>query len=115
MYTLCLTLVVLFVSCLFPRLLLRILYGLREVGDVVVAYVRLMSLMMVLAAVLNVVVQYALAQRRFKALSSVVFFACLYLAASVFLHASAYQIVFIGLCCNVLALGVSMYVLLRAD
>lgn len=114
-YTLCLTSVVLCVSCLFPRLLLRILYGLTEVGDTVVAYVRLMSLMMVLSAVLNVVVQYALAQRRFKALSSVVFFAGLYLAASVFLHATTYQIIIIGLCCNALALGVSIYALLRAE
>jgi O-antigen/teichoic acid export membrane protein len=114
-YTGCFTGGVFFVSCLVPRLLLRILYGSTQMGDVVVIYVRLMSLMMVLSAVLNVVVQYALAQRRFKALSSVVFFAGLYLASSAFFHASVLQVVTIGLCCNLSALVVSMYALLRAD
>lgn len=114
-YTLCFTMVVLLVSCLFPHLLLRILYGLKDVNSTIATYVRLMSLMMVFSALLNVVVQYALAQRRFKTLSPVVVGAVLYLVAAAFFHDTVLQLVVIGLCCNILALGVSVFLLLRAE
>ncbi len=77
---------------LLPRLLLHILFGIHTASDSTVLLTRLMAAAMSVSALLNVVVQFLLAQRRFKAAISVVLCALLYLLAVHFFHNASWQI-----------------------
>lgn len=89
---------------LLPRLLLQILFGLTEVAPETVLLTRWMAAAMAASALLNVVVQFLLAQRRFKALSPVVAAGALYLLCAHHFHDSALQLALACTVFNALAL-----------
>jgi len=102
------------IGCLiFPRLLLHILFGIQDASDSMVFLTRLMALAMSASALLNVVVQFLLAQRRFKETIPVVLACLFYLLAVWLFHDTTRQI---ALCCilfNIIALMVSLYAVAR--
>jgi O-antigen/teichoic acid export membrane protein len=112
--TVCATLLVLLVCFIFPRFLFRIFFGM-EVDDSMVSYLRLMSLMMVLASALNITVQYGLALHRFRALLPVGVAAAGYILLVAFMHDSVYNVIFAGIGCNLLALTLSLWLLLKKE
>lgn len=113
-YALICTIPALMVCVLFPRMLLHLILGVADASDSMVLYTRMMALVMAFASILNIVVQYAVAQRRFITMVPVVLFACMYLAFAAWLHSSVMHVVGIALLCNMLALGTSLFILLRS-
>ena len=97
---------------LFPQLLLRIL-GLRDITESTVFLTRLMVLAMSASALLNVVVQFLLAQRRFKEMIPVVVAGFLYLLSARFFHSTAGQIAAAAGIFNFSALLLGLWVVLR--
>ena len=96
---------------LFPGLLVRILFGMTEASDSLKQMIGLMAVVMSFSALLNVVVQFLLAQRRCKPALCILVFAGLYIAATCYLHATSWMIVWVSAFCNALALLVLfMYV-----
>ena len=93
---------------LFPGLLAHIIFGKSDASSSLKLMIGLMSLVMGASIFLNITIQFLMAQRRFKPAFSIVFFACLYLLLAFFFHSSAVQIVLGALCCNVMALIVSL-------
>ena len=89
---------------LLPRLLLHILFGIAVPPDSLVLLTRLMALAMSASALLNVTLQFLLAQRRFKEAISVVFCALFYLLFVYFFHGTASQIAAEAGVCNTAAL-----------
>jgi len=85
-------------------LLARIVFGITDASVYLKRMIALMSLTMGFSALLNVVVQFLLAQRRFVPAFTTVGFALLYLAGAVFFHATAWQVVFVATVCNAGAL-----------
>ncbi len=103
-------------GCLtLPRLLLRILFGIADAPDSMVLLTRLMAAAMSASALLNVTVQFLLAQRRFKASIAVVFCALLYLLAVHFFHTTSLQVAVAAGVFNVLALLAGLYLILRQE
>lgn len=100
---------------LLPRLLLRIVFGMTAASDSLVLLTRLMAAVMAASALLNVVVQFLLAQRRFKDLITVVFCAVLYLASVCFFHKTAQQIATMAGISNALALITGIWVVTRKN
>ena len=100
---------------LLPRLLLRIVFGITAAPDSLILLTRLMAAAMAASALLNVVVQFMLAQRRFKALITVVFFALLYLVSVHVFHGTAQQIAAAAGISNALALLVGLWVVVREN
>lgn len=101
-------------GCLFlPRLLLSILFGIQNPTDSIVCLVRLMTVAMAASALLNVVLQFLLAQRRFKETVVVVLACLLYLFSVYFFHHRVEQIAIASGVCNTSALLVGLYAVLR--
>lgn len=92
-----------------PRLLLHILFGITSAPDSIVLLTRLMAAAMSGSALLNVTVQFQLAQRRFKAAIVVVFCALLYLLSVYFFHDTARQIAVASGVFNMIALLVGLW------
>jgi hypothetical protein len=102
------------VGCLvLPRLLLHILFGIHAASDSMVQLTRLMALAMSASALLNVVVQFLLAQRRFKETLGVVASCLLYLLSAHFFHGTAQQIALASGVFNTIALLAGLYAVLR--
>ncbi|MCU0857904.1 MAG: hypothetical protein MUC65_05820 [Pontiellaceae bacterium] len=98
---------------LFPRLLLRILFGIKDASNSVVVLTRLMAVAMSFSALLNVVVQFLLAQRRFKE-TIVTGLACLlYLLAAHLFHGTSRQIAVTCILFNAIALLAGLASVLR--
>ena len=96
-----------------PRLLLHILFGIHDASASIVFLTRLMAAAMSASALLNVIVQFLLAQRRFKASVSVVFCALLYLLSVYFFHETASQVAVASGVFNTIALLAGLYAVLR--
>jgi len=110
-YSLFCTIPALLVCFLIPEFLLRFIFGVKDVSDSMVLFVRMMAFVMAFASVLNIVVQYAIAQRNFRAVVPVVVFACIYLGFTFWCHGTIMQIIVTALCCNLMALGASLLLL----
>lgn len=89
---------------LLPGLLARILFGMADASPYLKSMIGAMAALMGVNALLNVVIQFLLAQRRFKACFATVICAVLYLAGAQLFHASAWQIVGVAIVCNSAAL-----------
>lgn len=101
------------VGCfLFPRLLLHIL-GMRDVTASAVLLTRLMTVAMSASALLNVVVQFLLAQHRLKETIATVVSGLLYLLSAHFFHGTAGQIALSACVFNITALLAGLYAVLR--
>ncbi|HNX52449.1 MAG TPA: hypothetical protein PKI68_01750 [Pontiellaceae bacterium] len=98
---------------LLPRLLLHILFGIHAAPDSMVQLTRLMAAAMSACALLNVTVQFLLAQRRFKALIGVVLCALLYLLSVHFFHSTARQVAVAAGAVNTIALLAGLCAVLR--
>jgi len=85
---------------LLPRLPLLILFGVHEAGAEQVLLTRVMSVAMGASALLNVVVMFLLAQRRFLMALPVVLFAGLYLISVQLFHADSVQIAVLSVLFN---------------
>ena len=96
-----------------PRLLLHILFGIHDASASIVLLTRLMALAMSASALLNVIVQFLLAQRRFKASIPLVFGALLYLLSVYFFHGNASQVAVASGVFNTIALLAGLYTVLR--
>jgi O-antigen/teichoic acid export membrane protein len=105
------------VSCLgcvlFAPLLARILFGIKEPTLYLSRMIGAMSIVMGLSAILNTVVLFLLAQRRFLPAFSVVLFALAYLAGACAFHANSWQIVLGAGICNAGALVVVLLAFFR--
>jgi O-antigen/teichoic acid export membrane protein len=101
------------VCFLLPGLLARILFGIAHASGYLKLMIGTMSAVMALNALLNVVVQFLLAQRRFKACLAVVVSAVVYLVAVQVFHASAWQIVLVAGLSNLAALGLGCVAVAR--
>jgi len=89
---------------LFSELLTRILFGMTVVSVYLKQMIGLMALVMGLSALLNVVIQFLLAQRRFKPLVLVILCALVYLTGVTFFHDNAQTVVMLAGAMNFLAL-----------
>ena len=98
---------------IFPQLLLHILFGKHSVSDSMVQLTRLMALAMSASALLNVVIQFLLAQRRFKETAAMVATCALYLFAVHFSHSEARQVAIASGISNVIALLAGLYSVLQ--
>ena len=96
-----------------PRLLLHVLFGIHVASASMVLLVRLMAVAMSASALLNVAVQFLLAQRRFKASVIVVFCALLYLLSVCFFHGTAWQIALASSLFNAVALLAGLFAVVR--
>jgi Na+-driven multidrug efflux pump len=96
-----------------PRLLLHILFGIRAASDSMVQLTRLMALAMAASALLNIVIQFLLAQHRFKETFAVVVSCLFYLLSAHFFHDTAPQIAVASGVFNVVALLAALYAVLR--
>ena len=93
------------VGCaLLPGLLKIIFYGKKAFSPEFSHMIRLMAVVMGFSALLNINVQFLLAQRRFKACAVVVLSGCGYLLCGHFFHESAWQIATAAAVFNLLAL-----------
>jgi len=93
------------VGCfLFSGLLARILFGIVDASLYLKRMIALMSLTMGFSALLNVTVQFLLAQRRFVPAFATIGFAGFYVAGAMFFHATSWQIVSLAAVCNAGAL-----------
>ncbi|HAS83948.1 MAG TPA: hypothetical protein DCS43_15035 [Verrucomicrobia bacterium] len=77
---------------LFPRLFLRIIYGMKTPSDTLIQMVAALALVMGFSAMLNVVLQYLLAQRRFRIGWIPVICAGAYIGGVVWRHTSSWDI-----------------------
>lgn len=98
---------------LLPRLLLRILFGIQTAPDSMVGLARLMALAMSASALLNVVVQFLLAQRRFKAAWPAGIACLLYLLSAHLFHGSAREVAVASGVFNSAALIAALHAVLR--
>ncbi len=89
---------------LFSGLLARILFDKTAPSDYLRLMIGLMAIVMGFSALLNVIVQFLVAQRRFLQAYSVIIFAVLYLGGTMFFHGSSISIVLIAGLCNAGAL-----------
>ncbi|MBN2162271.1 MAG: hypothetical protein JXR25_16125 [Pontiellaceae bacterium] len=89
---------------LFSSLIARLICRIPEPSPYLRHMIGAMSVVMGFNALLNVVVQFLLAQRRFGSCIAIVFFATAYLAMVQLLHANAWQIVLVAGGCNLVAL-----------
>ena len=102
------------IACLvFPRLLLHILFGIHDASDSMVQLTQLMALAMSASALLNIAIQFLLAQRRFKETLGVGFFCLLYLLSAHLFHGTARQIAVEAGIFNTAALLAALYAVLR--
>lgn len=101
------------VGCfLFSGLLLRIM-GVADASDYLKRMIGMMALVMGLSALLNVIVQFLVAQRRFVPAFATIGFALLYLVGAMMFHASTWHIVASAALCNAGALLTGLYFIVR--
>ena len=109
----------LFVICavagcwLFAGLVAEIIFGISEPSPYLKSMIRAMSAVMALAALLNVTIQYLVAQRRFFGAWGVVVFAVLYIVATIFNHETAFEIVVCAAITNLGALLATLFFCLK--
>ena len=104
------------VGCaLFPGLLARILFGITDASVYLKRMIGLMALVMGFSALLNVIIQFLVAQRRFKPAFSIVGFACLYLIGVMGFHANSGQVVAVSAGCNAGALLFGLIAVIRLN
>lgn len=102
------------IGCLaLPRLLLHILFGIESAPDSMIQLTRLMAAAMAFSALLNVVIQFLLAQRRFKETAVTVAACAVYLFSAHFFHGTARQIALAAGVCNAVALLAGLVAVLR--
>lgn len=89
---------------LFPRLLLRVLFGIADADGDLIRMTVLMAVVMGINALLNVAVQFLLACRRFLMASAILVAAVVYIGASQLFHASSLPIALLAGGANLLAL-----------
>lgn len=103
------------VGCyLLPGLLARILFGIVDPSVYLKHMIGFMSLVMGFSALLNVNIQFLLAQRRFKACITPAVCACLYIGSVHLFHANAWQIVWLAGVSNAIALVAGCIAVMRA-
>ena len=98
---------------LVPGLLVRILFGISDSSVYLREMVGAMALVMGASALLNVVMQFLVAQRRFAPAFSLVFFAGVYLTGCMVSHESSWMIVWIAGLSNAGALLFGLVSVLR--
>jgi O-antigen/teichoic acid export membrane protein len=98
---------------LISGLLSRILFGIADASVYLKQMIGMMALVMGFSALLNVVVQFLMAQRRFVPAFATIGFAAVYLLGAVFFHATAWQIVILAGVCNTGALLVGIFFVVR--
>ena len=98
---------------IFPRLLLRILFGVQDASASLIFLLRLMAAVMSASALLNVTVQFFLAQRRFKEMVPVVLASLFYLLTARFFHDTAAQIAWAAGVFNAVALLTGLLAVFR--
>jgi len=102
------------IGCLaVPHLLLRILFGIQDAPESMVSLTRLMALAMSASALLNIAIQFLLAQRRFKETIATGIFCLLYLLSAHFFNGTAGQIAVASGIFNAAALLAALYAVLR--
>ena len=102
------------VGCfVFSGLLTRILFGIADATGHLKSMIGLMALVMGFSALLNVVVQFLVAQRRFIPAFSIIGFAILYLAGAELFHATSWQVVTVAALCNAGALLIGFVAVIR--
>lgn len=85
---------------LFSGILARILFGITDASLYLRRMIGVMSVVMGFSTMLNVVLQFLIAQRRFLPAFSSIVFALLYLAGTALFHSSASQIALVAGACN---------------
>lgn len=98
---------------LIPRLLLRILFGIQDATESLMSLTRLMAVAMAASALLNVTVQFLLAQRRFGAGLTTAAACLLYLLSSACFHQTPRQIALASIAFNAVALLAGLIAVLR--
>lgn len=98
---------------LFAGLFARIVFGIADASDYLKRMIGLMALVMGFSALLNVAVQFLLAQRRFRPAYVVIGWAVVYLVGALVFHASSWQIAVCALVCNAGALFALVMLLWR--
>lgn len=88
---------------LFTNLLMFLLFGLRDVDAETRRHVWGMCVAMGFSALLNLILQYLLAQCRFRELAALLFFAMVYLLTGLYLPQSPDGVVLLAIVCNVAA------------
>jgi len=106
--------VVALVGCfVFSGLFARILFGIADASRELRWMIGWMALVMGFSALLNVVVQFLMAQRRFISAFPIIGFAGLYGVGSWLFHESVGQVIFVAAVCNAGALGVTLFMSLK--
>jgi len=100
------------IGCFLFSGLLAQIFGVSDV-DYFKRMISLISIVMGFSALLNVAIQFLVAQRRFKPAFTTLFFVGLYLLSAFFFHSNAVQIVMGALLCNSMALVVSLGLILK--
>lgn len=100
---------------LIPHLLLNLLFGMDVVSESMVRLTRWMAVAMSLSALLNVVVQFLLAQRRFQETIVVMVSSVLYLLLAHLDHESAEQIAVAACIFNLIALLAGLFGVFRLN
>ncbi len=98
-YTALFVVMAVFGCFVFSGLLVRF-FGVADVSVSLKRMIGLMALVMGFAALLNVTIQFLLAQRRFRSAFSVVLFAGLYLLGAALFHKTTLQVVAVAAVCN---------------
>ncbi len=93
----------------FSGLLARILFGITDASIHLKRMIGTMSLVMGFSALLNVVVQFLIAQRRFKPAFVTIGFASFYLASISLFHTTIWQVIIATAICNAGALGLTLF------
>lgn len=102
------------VGCLLiSGLLSRILFGIADASAYLKQMIGMMALVMGFSALLNVVIQFLIAQRRFVPAFATIGFAVLYLFGTKMFHATSLQIVVLAAVCNAGALLVGTFFAVR--
>jgi len=97
----------------FSGLLARILFGIPDAPPYLKQMIGLMAMVMGFSALLNVTVQFLLAQRRFVPAFTTVGFAVLYLLGAMLFHETSWQIVAGAAGCNAGALLAGLIIIVR--
>jgi len=89
---------------LFPRFLLRFLFGIHAPSPTLVAMTMTMAIIMGISALLNTCLQFLVAQKRFLPTCWVILAAILYIAACALFHSQTWHILIWSAAANTLAL-----------
>jgi O-antigen/teichoic acid export membrane protein len=97
----------------FGGLLVRILFGITDATPNLKWMVTLMAIVMGFSALLRVIVQFFVAQRRFVPAFSIIGFAVLYLIGTTVFHETTWHVVLVAAVCNAGALLVACVAVAR--